>query len=61
MKTPQQILDRIDGQIESLEFALKSGGEKTDLSLKREGALAALLELKRFITDAKWGPDNGRG
>lgn len=53
-KTVTQILDRIDAQIDSLEFALKSSDEKTDLKLMRQGSLATLKELKRYITDQRW-------
>ena len=54
MKTVPQILERMDSEIDSLEFALKASTEKTDLKLMRQGALATLKELYRFITDKKW-------
>ena len=54
MKTVQQIIERIDAQIEAFEQALEFSQEETALKHKREGALAALKELKTYITDAKW-------
>ena len=54
MKTVEQIMTRIDGQIDSLDFAIKSSTEETPLKLKREGAKSALEELKKFIMDTRW-------
>ena len=54
MKTVQQILERIEGQKDSLQFALQSSTEDTPLKQKREGALMALEELEKFIRDARW-------
>lgn len=54
MKTVKQVLDRINEQVESLEFALKSSSEETELKLRREGALAVYKELKRYIEEDGW-------
>ena len=54
MKTVQQILARFDEEIENLTFCVESSTDENPLKLKREGALAKLQELRRFITDDKW-------
>lgn len=54
MKTAEQILNRIEEQADNLRFALQSSAEETTLKHRREGALAALEELRKFITDKRW-------
>ena len=54
MKTVPEIIARIDGEIESLEFCINDSKEETKLKHQREGAKAAMQMLKRFIEDDRW-------
>ena len=56
MKTVSEILARIDGELENLEFCINDSKEETRLKHQREGAKAAFETLKRFIEDDRWKP-----
>ena len=56
MKNTQQILARINAEIESLERVLKGTHRETQFRCMNEGALQAYRELKKFIEEDKWKP-----
>ena len=56
MKTTQQILDRINAEIASLERVLEDTHRETQFRCEHEGALEAYRELKKFIEEDKWKP-----
>lgn len=54
MKNIQQVLDRIDSEIRSLNKILKDTDMETQFRCVNKGALEAYNEMRRFITDDKW-------
>ena len=53
MKTVEAIIEKLEGNLADLDFALNESREETALKYKRMGARSALQELLRFIRDEK--------
>ena len=54
MKNIQQVLDRINAEINSLSKLLEGTDMETQLRCVNKGALEAYMEMQKFITDDKW-------